>query len=300
MVSPQIQVPEKAFDASSPMSKSISWGLGFGLQQATDGSAFWHWGDNNTFKCYVVAYKQKKTGVLYFTNGSNGLSIIKEITGLTFGGEQPAVDFLAYDKYTDPGMLFIKNIPSKGVAKAIEPFLNAARKSIIAEEKMNEIGYSLLHAKKVQQAKDVFKLNVEAYPQSANAYDSYAEACLMNGDYKAAADNYLKSFELNPKNEGAKQLADQLLAPESQKGSTTFSLKGYPQAKLITLAGSFNKWNGLHTLFFRKGNEWICKVDLPPGTYQYKLVVDGEWILDPANKATATENGYTNSVLVVK
>jgi CubicO group peptidase (beta-lactamase class C family) len=300
MISPQVHVPEKAFDNSSPASKSISWGLGFGLQQTKDGNAFWHWGDNNTFKCYVVAYTKEKKGVVYFTNGSNGLSIIKEITGLTIGGEQPAVDFLAYDRYTDPSMLFMKNIASKGVPKAIEPFLNADKKSTIAEEKMNEIGYSFLYAKKVQQAKEVFKLNKEAYPQSANVYDSYAEACLMNGDYKEAADNYLKAYELNPKNEGAKHLANQLLTPEAQKGNTTLTLKGYPQAKLVTLAGSFNNWNGLHTLFFRKGNEWVCRIDLRPGTYHYKLVVDGEWILDPGNTATAKDNEHTNSVLVVK
>jgi hypothetical protein len=77
-------------------------------------------------------------------------------------------------------------------------------------------------------------------------------------------------------------------------------LKGYPDAKLVTLAGSFNKWNRLHTFFYRKGDEWVANVDLPPGQYQYKIVVDGNWILDPGNKATAIENGNTNSALVVK
>jgi hypothetical protein len=120
-------------------------------------------------------------------------------------------------------------------------------------------------------------------------YDSYGEALLANGEFKLAADNYLKSYELNPKNEGAKQLADRLLTPQSQNGNTTIRLKGYPDAKLVTLAGSFNKWNNLHTFFYRKGDEWVANLDLPPGQYQYKIVVDGDWILDPGNKATATE-----------
>jgi CubicO group peptidase (beta-lactamase class C family) len=299
MLLPQIQVPQKSSEPAV-LSKNITWGLGFGLQQAKDGDAFWHWGDNNPFKAYVVAYKKDKTGVVYFANSYNGLSIIKEITELTTGGEQPAIDYLAYDRYKEPAMLFIKNIPSKGVSKAIEPFLNGAKKSTIEEGKMNDIGYQLLRSKRVQEAKEVFKLNVEAYPKSANVYDSYGEALLANGEFKLAADNYLKSYELNPKNEGAKQLAERLLNPQSQNGNITIRLKGYAEAKLVTLAGSFNKWNNLHTLFYRKGDEWVANLDLAPGQYQYKIVVDGDWILDPGNKATATENGHTNSALVVK
>jgi CubicO group peptidase (beta-lactamase class C family) len=299
MVSPQIQVPQKSSEPTV-LSKFISWGLGFGLQQSSDGNAFWHWGDNNPFKAYIVAYKKEKTGVVYFANSYNGLSIIKEITALTTGGDQLAVDYLDYDRYNEPAMLFMKNIPSKGVSKAIQPYLNSAGKLNIEEGKMNDIGYQLLRSKKVKEAKEVFKLNVEAYPQSANVYDSYGEALLANGEFKLAADNYLKSYELNPKNEGAKQLADRLLTPQSQNGNTTIRLKGYPDAKLVTLAGSFNKWNNLHTFFYRKGDEWIAKLDLPPGQYQYKIVVDGEWILDPGNNATTTENGHTNSALVVK
>lgn len=37
-----------------------------------------------------------------------------------------------------------------------------------------------------------------------------------------------------------------------------------------------------------------------PGKYRYKIVVDGDWILDPDNKETAEENGYENSLLVVR
>jgi hypothetical protein len=51
----------------------------------------------------------------------------------------------------------------------------------------------------------------------------------------------------------------------------------------------------------KEGDEWICRLDLAPGKYTYKFIIDGDWILDPANPETEDdERGFTNSVLVVK
>lgn len=51
----------------------------------------------------------------------------------------------------------------------------------------------------------------------------------------------------------------------------------------------------------KEGDEWICRIDLTPGKYTYKFIIDGDWILDPANSETETDDrGHTNSVLVVK
>ena len=47
------------------------------------------------------------------------------------------------------------------------------------------------------------KLNVEFYPESANTYDSLAEAYMKSGDNKLAIINYKKSLELNPNNSNA-------------------------------------------------------------------------------------------------
>jgi cytochrome c-type biogenesis protein CcmH/NrfG len=43
-------------------------------------------------------------------------------------------------------------------------------------------------------------LNVEAFPQSSNVYDSLGEAYMANGDKELAIRNYEKSIELNPQN----------------------------------------------------------------------------------------------------
>lgn len=92
-----------------------------------------------------------------------------------------------------------------------------------------------------------------------------------------------------------------VLPAPSVKGNTTFRLKGYADAHLVALAGTFNNWNQSQFLFVRECDEWVCRIDLAPGKYTYKFIIDGNWILDPGNPATEDdERGFTNSVVVVK
>ena len=101
--------------------------------------------------------------------------------------------------------------------------------------------------------------------------------------------------------EGASYTAQRVQLPlPSLKGNTTFRLKGYAKARLVVLAGSFNNWNQSQLLFAREGDEWVCRLDLEPGRYTYKLIVDGNWLLDPANPDTEEDAaGNVNNVLVV-
>ena len=65
---------------------------------------------------------------------------------------------------------------------------------------MNRLGYDLLAMKHVKDAIEVFKLNVEDYPQSSNTYDSLGEAYMLDGNKELAIKNYQRSVELNPNN----------------------------------------------------------------------------------------------------
>jgi len=73
------------------------------------------------------------------------------------------------------------------------------------ERSLNSLGYELLGKKSFDEAIEVFKLNVEAYPDSWNAYDSLAEAYATRSDVgkddlRLAEQNYQKSLRLNPHN----------------------------------------------------------------------------------------------------
>jgi tetratricopeptide (TPR) repeat protein len=81
---------------------------------------------------------------------------------------------------------------------------------IFDENELNGLGYRLLSMERITDAIEILKLNVEAYPESWNAYDSLGEAYMKNGDREEAIKNYRKSLELNPKNENARVMIEKL------------------------------------------------------------------------------------------
>lgn len=87
----------------------------------------------------------------------------------------------------------------------------------------------------------------------------------------------------------------------SEDGNTSFYLKGHEHAKKVVLSGSFNKWD--ESLFEMKKTQqgWHVTLQLKPGVYEYKFIVDGKWIHDEANThKTPNEFGEYNSVVEVK
>ena len=98
-----------------------------------------------------------------------------------------------------------RQIAEKGTDSAISLYrtLRLSNDFYATENMLNGLGYRLLNLKQIKEAIEIFKLNVEAYPQSANVYDSLGEAYMLNGDKGKAIMNYQKSVELNPHNANA-------------------------------------------------------------------------------------------------
>lgn len=95
-------------------------------------------------------------------------------------------------------------IEESGIRSALEQYgdlrENHSDSYDLDERAMNEVGYRLLRSKKTREAIEVFKLNVEAFPESSNVYDSLGEAYAANGDIQLAIRNYQRSVELDPQN----------------------------------------------------------------------------------------------------
>lgn len=80
----------------------------------------------------------------------------------------------------------------------------------------------------------------------------------------------------------------------------TFNLYGYPEARKVILAGSFNKWNERRQEMIHINNMWTTTLDLTGGKHTYKFIVDGKWITDPGNPLSEDDGfGNINSVLFV-
>jgi 1,4-alpha-glucan branching enzyme len=75
----------------------------------------------------------------------------------------------------------------------------------------------------------------------------------------------------------------------------------HPTATTVCLAGTFNQWKPeAKTLHSSGVGHWWKETALAPGTYEYCLVVDGQWMPDPlARESVPNPFGGRNSILKV-
>ena len=87
----------------------------------------------------------------------------------------------------------------------------------------------------------------------------------------------------------------------SVTGNTTFKLTGHTDAEAVAIYGSFNDWIQTKNYCAKESDGWVCRIDLAPGKYTYKFLVDGVGLNDPANPTTEDDgNGRMDSVIIVK
>ena len=193
-------------------SEGVKWGLGIGLQERGDAVCVWHWGDNGDYKAFALVSVKEKNGIVYFANSFNGLAIVEGIVKTALGDDNPVLsssflnDYPRYDSYA---FKLIRSYVTSGIEDFLELYRQFRQdpeheKKGVNEELINYFGYGLLQLKKPEDAITIFKLNVEAFPESSNVYDSLGEAYMESGEYLLALANYRKSVELNPGNENGK------------------------------------------------------------------------------------------------
>ncbi|MEM8569130.1 MAG: YceI family protein, partial [Bacteroidota bacterium] len=105
-----------------------------------------------------------------------------------------------------PGQYY-KLINEKGLDVALSEFEKAKAypDSKLNSGALNVVGYMLLREGKTEEALQVFKKNMDLFPDNANVYDSYAEVLAQIGQVKEAQIHYQKSLALNPDNQNARE-----------------------------------------------------------------------------------------------
>jgi hypothetical protein len=144
------------------------------------------------------------------------LGMAAGIFAVTAGAWAPNLK-AAFDSRKSIAETLSATIASNGIDAAAKQYrdLKAAAPSTynFDEDELNNLGYQLLRDKKFNDAIRIFQLNVEAYPQSSNVYDSLGEAYMDDGNKPQAIANYQKSLQLNPKNRNAVLMLQKLNAP---------------------------------------------------------------------------------------
>ncbi len=107
--------------------------------------------------------------------------------------------------------LILENIITEsGIDAAIEKYneiksLNSSE-YFIEEYAMQNFGYKLLNNMEVEYAIEIFKLNVETFPNSWKVYNSLGDAYMKNRNFSLAIVNFKKSIKLNPDNKHGKEM----------------------------------------------------------------------------------------------
>lgn len=181
--------------------------LGTGMETA---AAIKHGGGINGFNTMIGRYPAQKNLIVLLDNTSQGRNLSqveRELTNILYNQphsllKMPLADVLL-------GTFQAKGLDA-GLAQYRELKTRQANAYDFSEPELNRLGYLLLGMKKHKEAVEVFKLNVEAYPQGFNTYDSLGEAYLESGNTELAIQNYKKSLELNPQNTGATAMLKRL------------------------------------------------------------------------------------------
>jgi beta-lactamase regulating signal transducer with metallopeptidase domain len=135
-----------------------------------------------------------------------------------------AVDMLVdFDEYLVTGIIaaYAKgdNTPSLEYNANADVEMKRINQKKSVQKLVNSIGYEMLNKGSVDEAIELFRLNVQAFPQSSNTYDSLAEAYAKKGETKPAVEYYQKSLQLNPYNENAIKMLQQLSGATPSKKS---------------------------------------------------------------------------------
>lgn len=195
-----------------------NYGYGFVMTNATLGPnklvvpTIQHNGGINGFSTTIIRLTGNKGLIVLLDNTGQGQFLDQIVKGISS---------ILYDQPYDPAKRSIaetltKTIAEKDIAAAVQQYrelkATKAKEYDFSEGELNTLGYQLLQNRKSREAIEIFKLNVEAYPEAFNTYDSLGEAYMVNGDKDLAIANYKKTLELNPNNAGATKALASLTA----------------------------------------------------------------------------------------
>ena len=162
-----------------------------------------HGGGINGFNTQITRIPSDKSFIVLLNNTG----------GAPLGEMTNAIAAILYDKSYDlpkrsVAYSLADRIEKDGIPAGLEYYktIKGSTGYYLDEREMNRTGYEFLQSGKSKAAAAIFELNTQAFPKSANVFDSYGEALMALGNKTEAIENYKKSVKLNPGNENAIQI----------------------------------------------------------------------------------------------
>jgi CubicO group peptidase (beta-lactamase class C family) len=226
-----------------------------------------HGGGINGFTSTIVRFPQEKNLIVMLDNTGTGYldplsdSIAKILYNQPY--EQPKISIVP---------VLEKTINEKGIAAAVAQYRDLKAKESatynFSEAELNQLGYQLLRTGKPREAIEIFKLNVEAYPQGFNTYDSLGEAYVAINERELAKQNYKKSLELNPNNTNAVAVLKTL-----DTATVTIDPKAFD-----AYVGEYEVGPGFVMRIFREGDKFMTQATGQPA---FEIFPESETVFHP-------------------
>jgi CubicO group peptidase (beta-lactamase class C family) len=221
-----------------------------------------HGGGINGFTTIIMRFPAEKHLIVMLDNtGTDSLNRLSE-----------SIARIIYNQpYEPPKMSIVSTlddtIRQKGIEAGIAQYRDLKAKQSatydFAQPELNRLGYQLLRSGKAKEAVEIFKLNVEAYPQASNAYDSLAEAYMALNERELSKQNYQKSLELNPNNTNATEMLRRLEKPPVTVDAKVFD----------TYVGEYELRPGFVMRVFREGDKFMTQATGQP---QFEIFPESE------------------------
>jgi len=181
-------------------------GLGWHTMEQDGVQIIWHNGGTGGYRTFAGFIKGGDKGVVVLSNSDAGVDdigihLLQPTAALN--NPKPSIATKLKNIFEDEDI--------ETATKAYwELKKNQADDYNFGENELNNLGYTFLGKEEVEKALAVFKINVQAYPNSSNVYDSYGEALMKNNENENAIANYKKSIELNPGNSNGIEMLKKL------------------------------------------------------------------------------------------
>jgi len=200
----------------NPVEPSKYYGFGWIVVPFGGTTVIYHNGSSGGFNSEFRRYPEKGYTIIVLSNYDGGASdLANKIDCMLL--KQPYLITTEAESYCRKGRMLRHRNQLKA---ALQYYLTALKlyKQGVVEKSMakeiesgiNMVGYAFLGRNDYNRAIEIFHMNAENYPESANAYDSLGEAYMKNGQKKLAIKNYEISLKLRPENENAIKMLRQL------------------------------------------------------------------------------------------
>jgi len=197
-----------------------------------------HGGGINGFRTLITRIPTTKSTIIILSNLET--TSVYEITQAIIGilNDKP------YNEKNSIAYSLVEVVSNDGIEKGLDHYKNIKNADgfYMDLNEMNIAGYELIDENKLQQAAFIFKLNVEAYPNSFIPYDSYGDILMKLGYEEQSIKNYRKSLALNPNNKNA----EKIIKEYNIKQKSNSILKFQSGINSIFQDNQGNYWFGSH------------------------------------------------------